>query len=130
MLTHTHRTNTPLSRLFLNDFWGLPLSDPESHKSYRPLTTLSFRANHMLHGLWPPGFHAINIFLHSVVSLLFYVLCSTITRSSMASLTASLLFAVHPIHTEVVSKINAIYCKIGKFGNLAIVNCNVKICQC
>lgn len=26
-----------------NDFWGTPMSDPSSHKSYRPLTTLSFR---------------------------------------------------------------------------------------
>ncbi|KAG8312002.1 hypothetical protein J6590_031465 [Homalodisca vitripennis] len=30
-------------QLFANDFWGTPLSDPRSHKSYRPLTTLSFR---------------------------------------------------------------------------------------
>ena len=26
-----------------NDFWGKPMSDPHSHKSYRPLTVLSFR---------------------------------------------------------------------------------------
>lgn len=30
-------------QLLGNDFWGTPLSDPRSHKSYRPLTTLSFR---------------------------------------------------------------------------------------
>lgn len=30
-------------RVFTNDFWGTPMSDPNSHKSYRPLTTLSFR---------------------------------------------------------------------------------------
>lgn len=29
--------------VFKNDFWGTPMSDPASHKSYRPLTTLSFR---------------------------------------------------------------------------------------
>lgn len=32
-----------LKQLFLNDFWGTPMADPNSHKSYRPLTTLSFR---------------------------------------------------------------------------------------
>lgn len=32
-----------LSEAFLNDFWGKSMSDPDSHKSYRPLTILSFR---------------------------------------------------------------------------------------
>lgn len=30
-------------QLFRNDFWGRPMSDPLSHKSYRPITVLSFR---------------------------------------------------------------------------------------
>ncbi|RWS11468.1 putative smile protein-like protein, partial [Dinothrombium tinctorium] len=29
-------------QLLNNDFWGKPMSDFDSHKSYRPLTTLSF----------------------------------------------------------------------------------------
>lgn len=33
----------PLARVATNDFWGTPMSDPNSHKSYRPLTTLTFR---------------------------------------------------------------------------------------
>lgn len=33
----------PLYDVFKNDFWGLPMSDVTSHKSYRPLTTLTFR---------------------------------------------------------------------------------------
>jgi hypothetical protein len=32
---------TSLSQLFLNDFWGEPLASNSSHKSYRPLTTVS-----------------------------------------------------------------------------------------
>lgn len=34
---------TSIWSLFQNDFWGKPMSDPTSHKSYRPLTVLSFR---------------------------------------------------------------------------------------
>lgn len=30
-------------QLLLDDFWGTPMADVNSHKSYRPLTTLSFR---------------------------------------------------------------------------------------
>lgn len=33
----------PIKELFNNDFWGTPMSDVNSHKSYRPLTTLTFR---------------------------------------------------------------------------------------
>lgn len=33
----------PLTSLFINDFWGTPMSDVNSHKSYRPFTTLTFR---------------------------------------------------------------------------------------
>jgi len=34
---------TSILDVFRNDFWGTPMSDPNSHKSYRPLTTLTFR---------------------------------------------------------------------------------------
>lgn len=33
----------PISHVFKNDFWGTPMADLSSHKSYRPLTTLTFR---------------------------------------------------------------------------------------
>ncbi|KAG5867326.1 hypothetical protein JTB14_017833 [Gonioctena quinquepunctata] len=33
----------PLGHVFKNDFWGTPMADLESHKSYRPLTTMTFR---------------------------------------------------------------------------------------
>lgn len=32
-----------ISKSFLNDFWGTPMDDANSHKSYRPLTTITFR---------------------------------------------------------------------------------------
>lgn len=32
-----------IAQLFHDDFWGTPMSDANSHKSYRPLTVLSFR---------------------------------------------------------------------------------------
>lgn len=32
-----------ITQLFMNDFWGTPMADVNSHKSYRPLTTLTFR---------------------------------------------------------------------------------------
>lgn len=35
--------DSPLKDVFENDFWGAKLSRNDSHKSYRPLTILSFR---------------------------------------------------------------------------------------
>ena len=35
--------SSPLSNIIHNDFWGKKLDSKLSHKSYRPLTTLTFR---------------------------------------------------------------------------------------
>jgi hypothetical protein len=43
-----------------------------SHKSYRPVTTLTFRFNHIIHGLHPLGYHAVNVLLHAAVSVLVF----------------------------------------------------------
>lgn len=37
------RPTTPLSNIWFNDFWGSNLRSNSSHKSYRPLTVLTFR---------------------------------------------------------------------------------------
>ena len=39
------RPETPLSHLLVHDFWGQPINTAGSHKSYRPLCVLSFRAS-------------------------------------------------------------------------------------
>ncbi|CAG9091583.1 unnamed protein product [Plutella xylostella] len=44
----------------------------QSHKSYRPLTVLTFRWNYAVHGLQPAGYHLVNLLLHALVSLLYY----------------------------------------------------------
>lgn len=117
------KPDVPLGQLFLHDFWGANVSSNTSHKSYRPLTVLTFRFNYWLAGgLKPWGFHVINVMLHAAVSILclklFSILVSgknsvtvyydnTATKSQFpapkASLVGALLFAVHPIHTESVS---------------------------
>jgi hypothetical protein len=101
-------TDAPLAdvvyRSFQNDFWGMPLRSERSHKSYRPLTVLSFHANYLLGGLNTTGYHAVNIGLHSLCCFLLVIWCTSCLRiSKSASALAGLLYAVHPIHTEAVS---------------------------
>ena len=93
----------PLREIFRNDFWGVSMSHPESHKSYRPITILSFRLQFDFHGLSPVAFHSVNVFLHSMLTLLFTSSCFSITESRSVALLSGLLFGVHPIHTEAVA---------------------------
>ncbi|XP_037086631.1 protein O-mannosyl-transferase TMTC2-like isoform X2 [Pollicipes pollicipes] len=96
--------STPLTSLLLDDFWGTPLSHSGSHKSYRPVTVLSFRLNYLAGGLRPWGYHLVNVLLHSVACALFAQLAARLFGArSPAAVLASLLFVVHPVHTEAVA---------------------------
>ena len=97
------RPNVSVINLLRNDFWGTPMSDKDSHKSYRPLTVATFRLNYMLHELQPLGYHLVNVLLHSAVCYLYVLLCGVVFSEVWPALIAGLLFAVHPIHTEAVS---------------------------
>ncbi|XP_005995551.1 protein O-mannosyl-transferase TMTC4 isoform X2 [Latimeria chalumnae] len=113
------RPETPLSSLWEHDFWGGKLSSNTSHKSYRPLTVLTFRINYLLAaGLHPVGFHIVNIVLHGIISVLMMDVFSVLigglvydgkgkrlNLAPRASLLAGVLFAVHPVHTESVAGI-------------------------
>jgi len=92
----------PLMSLFTHDFWGQDITLDDSHKSYRPLATLTYRLNHNLHGLNPLGYHLVNVLTHTLVTYLFSRFSAQVTQPA-AALIAALLFAVHPIHAEPVS---------------------------
>ncbi|MEE6480278.1 hypothetical protein FKM82_012521 [Ascaphus truei] len=94
--------STSLKKLFQNDFWGTPMSEERSHKSYRPVTVLTFRLNYLFSELNAVSYHFLNLILHAVVCVIFLKVCKLFldTRTSQI---AALLFAVHPIHTEAVT---------------------------
>ena len=55
----------PLHRVWDLDFWGEhELVSVDSHKSFRPLVTLSYRLNYLLHEHDSWGYHAVNAALH------------------------------------------------------------------
>ncbi|NWT51487.1 TMTC3 protein, partial [Erythrocercus mccallii] len=94
--------STPLKNLFQNDFWGTPMSEERSHKSYRPLTVLTFRLNYLFSELNAVSYHFLNLIFHVVVCIVFLKVCK-LFLDNRSSIVASLLFAVHPIHTEAVT---------------------------
>merc|ERR1719193_499446 len=96
------RPHVPLQNLFRNDFWGTPMNKEQSHKSYRPVTVITFRLNYLMHELEPLGYHLVNILLHAGVTLTYHSLCCSLLSRPAAGV-AALLFAVHPVHTEAVT---------------------------
>ena len=101
------RPETSLYNLFSNDFWGKPMWSNTSHKSYRPLCTLTFRMNYAIHGLNPFGYHTVNVILHCLVCLLYTFMCDVVAfKSFTLAILSGLLFATHPVHTEAVSLIS------------------------
>lgn len=116
--------NVPLSRLFLNDFWGTRLTKNSSHKSYRPLAVVAFRILRAVGGnqLNAPLFRATNLLIHAAVScLIFQTVREILTACRIAkqcgedstiAFGAALLFAVHPVHTENVKKFRSFSGKV------------------
>ncbi len=78
---------------------------------FRPITTLTYALDYALHGRWMPGYHAVNIALHALASVLVLALARRLARAAMPeradrlALLAGLLFALHPAHVEAVGTI-------------------------
>ena len=62
------RPETPIERLFENDFWGTPVATEKSHKSFRPLSVLTWRLDYALGGLNPFSYHVGNVVVHGIQS--------------------------------------------------------------
>ena len=62
-----------LISLLSHDFWGSEIASTTSHKSFRPITTLSFCLNTIYSGeLDPRDFHVVNIALYLISVILLY----------------------------------------------------------
>ncbi|KAG7355636.1 DUF1736 domain containing protein [Nitzschia inconspicua] len=117
---------------FQRDFWGVEMTTAQSHKSFRPITTLTLKANYLL-AQWyeqkqesrgnhnhnssstsnkghPPtvSFHVVNVMLHGLVTGLVTRATPYILPNNVVSqLIVGLLFGLHPVHAEVVSNITS-----------------------
>ena len=85
--------------IFCSNWLGLAL--------YRPLTLLSLGFDFQFFGEAPWGYHLTNVLLHTVNSLLLYALARDLLGEDRAALWAALLYASHPLQTEVVAWVSA-----------------------
>jgi tetratricopeptide (TPR) repeat protein len=111
----TLRPEQPWTSVLTHDYWGIPMAR-SFHKSFRPLTTLTFRLNRALSPT-AQSFHAVNLALHCIVACLFTWFASlvrlgvepvpgpAVSHSQRFALIAGLIFAVHPAHVEAVANV-------------------------
>ena len=74
---------------------------------YRPIVHLSFALEHALFGEKPGVSHFLNVLLYAFSVVLFFRLLMKWTdqKGLLLAFLAAILFAVHPVHTEVVASI-------------------------
>ena len=74
---------------------------------YRPLQMITYMIDYSLCKLDVKGYHFTNILLHISVALGLYWLVNILYKDKFLSLLTSILFVVHPIHTEAVAYISS-----------------------
>ncbi|MEK6733420.1 MAG: tetratricopeptide repeat protein [Candidatus Omnitrophota bacterium] len=72
---------------------------------YRPLQSLTHGVDYILWKDKPQGHHAFNILFHILAAITAYMMLKAVF-SREASFLAALFFAVHPVHTEVITYIS------------------------
>lgn len=89
---------------FTADFWEQ--QNQGRSNRYQPLVMVSFAFNHRLGSLTPYGCHFTNLLLHLLVCLLLLLVLRHILPRRGLALAATLLYALHPLHTEAVAAVS------------------------
>ncbi len=76
---------------------------------YRPLSLITYAIEYQFYGLKPEYSRMVNVLLYMLTSALIFIFLNQFIfkQNRAATLIATLLFTVHPIHTEVVANIKS-----------------------
>jgi protein O-mannosyl-transferase len=100
-----------LIQAFTSDVWSFQralLTKDIPPPYYRPLFTAYLTINYKLFGLWEPGWHLMNLLVHSGATVLVYFLIKRLSADRIVATLAALIFGLHPAHVESVSWISGI----------------------
>ena len=98
-------------RAFTNDVWSFQrgtLTKDIPPPYYRPLFTIYLTIIYQLFGLWEPGWHLMNLLVHTTATVFVYYLLRRLSGDIVIASLAALLFGLHPAHVESVSWISGI----------------------
>ncbi len=94
-------TESDIGAAMATPYWPMAV---EGTGLYRPVAVASYAAEWELFGGNTLGFHAVSVVSHGLVSLLVFMLLLEFFSTGGALAGAS-IFAVHPVHTEVVANV-------------------------
>lgn len=106
--------------MFTSSVWSFVKNRTVVSNYYRPMMHLIYNVTYHIFGLNPWGFHLVNIVIHSLISVMVFIITKRLleqtaqafvsqpTRtggisSVLPAFGAALLFATHPVHTEAVA---------------------------
>lgn len=85
-------------------FTARNLSDADGDNGlYRPLAMWSYALDQRLFGAGPFGVHLVNVLLNALVAAASYAMVRQLGSGRRLAFVASLLYGLHPVHTEVVA---------------------------
>ena len=96
-----------LPQIFSTTVWSF-VGAAGTTNYYRPLMTFTFLALWQIFKDLPFGFHLFNVTLNAAVVVLVFVAGRQLFQDRRVGWIAAALFAIHPVHTEVVDWIAAV----------------------
>src|SRR5215813_12400046 len=93
--------------IFTTTVWSFQGTEGQTNY-YRPLMTFGYLLCDRIFQSSPIGFHLVNLLLNCVVVYLVFALSLALFGDEVAAVLAATIFALHPIHTEVVAWIAAV----------------------
>jgi hypothetical protein len=108
LVTQNHRLTSKGISAIPEIFTSPYYEDKAGYKyEYRPIVLISFAIEHTFFGDNPHVSHFFNVLLYSLLCVLFFqtLKLAFSSHKDLFPLIAALLFAAHPIHTEVVASI-------------------------
>src|SRR5262245_45119857 len=104
------RSIANIPRAFVVSGWAYSSSDIRFAQDtfYRPLLNVILTIEYALFGPTPWGWHLTNVLLHSLVTLLVFLVFDELTGRKWLALIAATLFAVHPVHAESVAWVSGV----------------------
>jgi tetratricopeptide (TPR) repeat protein len=96
-----------IGRIFTTTVWSFQGMEGQSNY-YRPLMTFGYLLCDRVFQSFPLGFHLVNLLLNCAVVWLVFRVCAALFHDQTVALGAAALFALHPIHSEVVAWIAAV----------------------
>jgi protein O-mannosyl-transferase len=99
-----------IGELLMSNYRKGTEAELSSAPSYRPLSLIVYAVGYSMFGDSPMGFHLLNCLLYAGLCILVYIFLKLFfsNRSILWPLTLSLVFAAHPLHTEVVANIKSL----------------------